>query len=417
MKIFTKTSTLALMLTALMSLSANGETAENLYDFANNNLNLEVATPADWEDATKGVISGQEIRQGDVVLTSVDGAKVNRMWRTNGGVQYLQVGGKITITADAGRAIKSITFGVQNFKFFMAAQEDNGTLDNTDYAWTGNSTTVTFDNENAANEYNTQSLLLNMTVTTDDADADTYTPGAAQIVEAANIAQFKALEVGTIAKLMLNNTQVNAADWSTTYVEDETGAIEFDNINLGLATNDILNGYIIVKRSEYAFDDHVRIQAAADEQTTAETFTVTHDNQLIPTTFSIGDLLNDDNISMLVKIEDVSITKTGRFYYAADGDQQIMIQDAMFVLPYDFVMPENGEIATVTGIMTWDGIRYKIIITEIVVNETVAVTDINAAVENNAPVYTITGVNMGNTAVENLPAGIYVKAGKKFVVK
>ena len=34
---------------------------------------------------------GQKAKKGDVVLTSVDGAKVNRMWRTNGGVQYLQV--------------------------------------------------------------------------------------------------------------------------------------------------------------------------------------------------------------------------------------------------------------------------------------------------------------------------------------
>ena len=222
------------MMSGLMSLNANAETKENLYDFAGNNLNLEVATPADWEDATKGVISGQEIRQGDVVLTSVDGAKVNRMWRTNAGVQYLQVGGKITITADQGRAITNITFGVQNYKFFMTAQEGNGTLDANTYVWTGNSTAITFDNENAANEYGTQTLLLNMTVTTDDANADTYTPTTTQVTEVANIAEFKALAVGTVAKLMLNDTQVNAVDWTTTYVEDATGAIEFDNISLAI---------------------------------------------------------------------------------------------------------------------------------------------------------------------------------------
>ncbi len=402
------------MMSGLMSLNANAETKENLYDFAGNNLNLEVATPADWEDATKGVISGQEIRQGDVVLTSVDGAKVNRMWRTNAGVQYLQVGGKITITADQGRAITNITFGVQNYKFFMTAQEGNGTLDADTYVWTGNSTAITFDNENAANEYGTQTLLLNMTVTTDDANADTYTPTTTQVTEVANIAEFKALAVGTVAKLMLNDTQVNAVDWTTTYVEDATGAIEFDNISLGLATADILNGYIIVKRSEYAFDEHVTIQAASDEQTSAETFTVTHNGTLKPTSFSIGDLLNDDNLSRLVKIEDVSITKTGRFYYANDGDQQVMIQDAMFVLPYDFVLPENGELANVTGIFTWDGIRYKIIITEFTLSTPTAITDINAGTTTDNSWYNIHGMKLNS--VPTTP-GIYIHNSKQVIVK
>ena len=156
MKQSTKLSALSLLACAMMSMSAQAVTQENVYDFANNNLGLEVATPNDWEDPTVGVISGLEIRQGDVVLTSVDGVKVNRMWCTNGGVQYLQVGGKLTVTADVGRAITSVTFDVQNFKFFMQAQEGNGTLDADNYVWTGNSTSITFDNENAANEYNTQ---------------------------------------------------------------------------------------------------------------------------------------------------------------------------------------------------------------------------------------------------------------------
>jgi len=53
MKISTKLSALALLAGTMMSMGAHAETQENVYDFANNNLNLEVATPADWEDATK----------------------------------------------------------------------------------------------------------------------------------------------------------------------------------------------------------------------------------------------------------------------------------------------------------------------------------------------------------------------------
>ncbi|MBQ1722504.1 MAG: hypothetical protein II034_01775, partial [Muribaculaceae bacterium] len=130
---------------ALFTTHATAETQENLFDFANNNLNLEVATPAYWENPNLGVISGSEIRQGDVVLTAVDGSKVNRMWRTNAGVTYLQVGGKITLTADAGRAIKNVTFTVQNYKFFLEVT-NNGTIDASTFVWTGNASAVTFDN-------------------------------------------------------------------------------------------------------------------------------------------------------------------------------------------------------------------------------------------------------------------------------
>lgn len=414
MNSFTRLGAAALMMTGLISMNANGETLENLYDFANNNLNLEVATPADWENPTMGVISGQEIREGDVVLTSVDGAKVNRMWRTNSGVQYLQVGGKITITADAGRAITNITFEVQNYKFFLESQEGNGSLDSENYVWTGNSTAITFDNENVSNEYNIQSLLLSMTVTTDDADENTYTPSNSEIVEAANIAEFKALPVGTIAKLMLNDTQVNAVDWATTYVEDKTGAIEFDNINVGLSNNDIMNGYIIVKRAEYSFDDHVRIQATNDDLTSNETFTITNNGTLIPKTITIAELLTDDNISRLVKINHVTITQSGRFYYANDNDDQVMIQDAMFVLPYDFEMPIEGEVVSVAGIFTWDGIRYKIIITSIDLESPTAIIDIINNTTNDNIWYNIHGMQFD---VEPLQSGIYIHNGKWVLIK
>ena len=265
MKISTKLSALALLAGAMMSFTAQAETQENLYDFANNNLNLEVATPADWEDATKGVISGQEIRQGDVVLTAIDGAKVNRMWRTNGGVQYLQVGGKITLKADEGRAIKSVNFGVQNYKFYLEAQAGNGSLDADNYVWTGNATAITFDNENAANEYNTQSLLLTMTVTTDDADANTYTPSETTYAECANIAEFLALEVGTPARLTLTDAQVNGAYWGGIFVE------VLKDVSSGLAPLSYEEAYSMIHSLRgYKIIKGTRGQAGVNEKKYAE---------------------------------------------------------------------------------------------------------------------------------------------------
>ena len=417
MNIITKLSALALVCS--WQLTASATIQENLYDFAGNNLNLEVATPADWEDPTKGVISGQELRQGDVVLTSVDGAKPNRMWRTNAGVTYLQVGGKITITADDGRAITGITFTVQNYKFFLEAQAGNGALDATSYVWNGNSTAITFDNENAANEWNTQSLLLTMTVTTDDANAETYTPDATTYVEVSSIAEFNALEVGTLAKLELNNAQVNGVDWSAAYVEDATGAVEFDGLNLDLERGDILNGYIYVKRGQFYYDEdpdddvagRERPQATNDALTSADTYTKTSGNELQPTLFTMTELLNDANFSKLVALNNVAISKPGRFYVAEADGEQVRVNDMLGYLPLGTEIPENGEIRNIEGIFSWNGLAYQIYLTNIEIPTAVTNIDVDNS-ENEAPVFDI----MGRPVHGTLPAGIYIKNGRKFIV-
>ena len=418
MNFITKIGALALLCGG--QLTANATTQENVYDFAANNLNLEVATPADWEDATKGVISGQELRQGDVVMTAVDGAKTNRMWRTNAGVTYLQVGGKITITADEGRAITGITFTVQNYKFFLEAQAGNGSLDANNYVWTGNSTAITFDNENAANEYNTQSLLLTMVVTTDDANDDTYTPLATTYVEVGSIAEFNALEVGTLAKLALNNAQVNGVDWSAAYVEDATGAVEFDGLNLDLLRGDILNGYIYVKRGQFYYDDdpsddvpgRERPQATNDVLTSADTYTMTRGNELQPTEFTMPELLNDANFSKLISLRNVSITKNGRFYVSEADGEQVRVNDMLGYLPLDFVMPENGEKCDITGIFSWNGLAYQIYLTSVKINTAITSVDVDTIVKES-PVYNFMGREMRGT----LPAGIYIQNGRKFIVR
>ena len=418
MNIITKLGALALLCT--WQLTASAATQENVYDFANNNLNLEVATPADWEDPDKGVISGQELRQGDVVLTSVDGAKPNRMWRTNAGVTYLQVGGKITITADEGRAITSITFGVQNYKFFLEAQAGNGELDAVNYVWSGNSTAITFDNENAANEYGTQSLLLSMTVVTDDANDQTYTPDATTYVEVASIAEFNALEVGTLARLALNNAQVNGVDWSAAFVEDATGAVEFDGLNLDLQRGDILNGYIYVKRGQFFYDEdpdddvpgRERPQATNDALTSADTYTKTSGNELQPTLFTMSELLNDANFSKLVALNNVAIGLNGRFFVAEAEGLTVRVNDNLGYLPQGYELPENGEVRNITGIFSWNGIAYQIYLTSVEIPTGVTTINVNDS-DNNAPVFDLYGRQMQGT----LPAGIYIKNGRKFIVR
>jgi hypothetical protein len=36
---------------------------------------------------------------------------------------------------------------------------------------------------------------------------------------------------------------------------------------------------------------------------------------------------------------------------------------------------------------------------------------------NDADVYTITGINLGKADINTLPAGLYIKDGKKYLVK
>ena len=417
MKISTKLSALALLAGAMMSMSAHAETQENVYDFANNNLGLEVATPADWEDATKGVISGLEIRQGDVVLTSVDGAKVNRMWRTNAGVQYLQVGGKITITADEGRAITMVNFDVQNYKFFLEAQEGNGSLDANNYVWNGNSTSITFDNENAANEYNTQTLLLAMTVYTDEANEDTYSPTENNYADCANIAEFLALEVGTAAKLTLNNAQVNGTYWGGTFLEDATGAVQV-NATINVNRNDVLNGVIYLVRAQDDFDpDHIIPTADPDTKTSLDEVTITSDNEINPTVMNINDLPDNANMSKLVKVQGVTITKPNRFHFiTTDDGENIQLVDQMNVGGYDLDALVDKTVV-VTGVFTWNMMRWAIFPTSVVEDTNTAVTTIMATEANDADVYTITGINLGKADINTLPAGLYIKDGKKYLVK
>lgn len=415
MKLSTKLSALALLASAMMSASAQAETRENVYDFANNNLGLEVATPADWEDASKGVISGQEIRQGDVVLTSVDGAKVNRMWRTNSGVQYLQVGGKLTITADEGRAITSVAFDVQNYKFFLEAQEGNGALDGDNYVWTGNSTAITFDNENAANEYNTQTLLLCMTVTTNEANADTYSPSGATYAECANIADFLALEVGTAARLTLNDAQVNGTYWGGTFLEDATGAVQV-TANINVNRNDVLNGIIYLKRAQDDFDaDHIIPTADNDVNTSLDEVTVTSDNTLVPTTMNIDALADDSNMSRLVKVENVTVTKPGRFFIITSSNgEEIQLVDQMNVGGYD-LNDYVDKTVTVIGVFTWNMMRWAIFPTSVTDQAETGIQELNTGANDDADVYTILGVNLGKVDINALPAGMYIKGGIKYM--
>ena len=155
-----------------------------------------------------------------------------------------------------------------------------------------------------------------------------------------------------------------------------------------------------------------RPQATNDALTSADTYTKTSGNELQPTLFTMEELLNDANFSKLVALNNVAISKNGRFYVAEADGLQVRVNDMLGYLPLGVEIPENGETCNITGIFSWNGLVYQIYLTSI--ETATAVTNID--VDNNdneAPVYDIMGHPMHGT----LPAGIYIKNGRKFIVR
>ena len=155
-----------------------------------------------------------------------------------------------------------------------------------------------------------------------------------------------------------------------------------------------------------------RPQATNDALTSADTFTKTSGNELQPTLFTMTELLNDANFSKLVALNNVAISKPGRFYVAEADGEQVRVNDMLGYLPLGTEIPENGEIRNIEGIFSWNGLAYQIYLTNIEIPTAVTNIDVDNS-ENEAPVFDI----MGRPVHGTLPAGIYIKNGRKFIVR
>ena len=416
MKISTKLSALALLAGALLSFTAQAETRTNVFDFKNNPLGWPSATALEYfDDPTAGNVPATGYVVGDVTMTATNGN--SNTYLKTGSYLLIDENGTITFKAGDGRAITAITFTDKSGKFMLTADEAGGTL--TDHTWTGNATKVTF--TSAVNDMATKTWLVDATVTTDEANGDTYTPTEAPIV-CQNIAAFKALEVGKSGKLMLNNARVGYVDWNSTYIEDESGAIELYKVRaLSLTNGDVLNGSVVLKRSQMLiFDEQVEAEepgrekpeAAADALTTADEVTATAGTPTA-TVLTPSQLVSDDNFSRLVRVENVTLTKPGRFAVLDVDGYQVNVKD-MFFLGID--IPTDRPLKSVTVIYTWDGAKPAIYVTAIDDTAT-AISQVQADAATDGDVYTITGICLGRVDLSTLPAGLYIQGGRKLWVR
>lgn len=117
---------------------------------------------------------------------------------------------------------------------------------------------------------------------------------------AANIAEFKALDDGTVATLTLTNAQVLFAQGNNIIVADASGGIVFFKTNLGYKQWDVLNGTI---KAEYSLYNGIPELTAVEESN----ITVTVGEETEPTEFAATDAIEANICRYYTKMSEVKL--------------------------------------------------------------------------------------------------------------
>lgn len=165
----------------------------------------------------------------------------------------------------------------------------------------------------------------------------------------ANIAELKALESGSKAKLTFTDVQVNFASGSDMYVQDATGAIDIYNCGLSYTAGQKLNGTAVVEYKVY--NGMPEITSVINNELTATSGTAT------PSEPSIEDI-NSDLLCRLIKVTGKvyieNNEETGYTNYFLEDDDANSVQ---FYRKWssldgtDLSGLTDGATATVTGIV------------------------------------------------------------------
>ncbi|MDE6807062.1 MAG: hypothetical protein K2I98_01190, partial [Prevotella sp.] len=301
------------------------EPAVGVMDF--NKMDLLTSTSS----STDGDIEEDKTLTADEFSVTISpkesGNTNNRFWSTNNGPQLRIYNGTLTVKAAAGKTLTKIVFATGTWGTMTA---NVGTLDSK--TWTGEATEVVF-------TVTKQCQINSITVG--------ETP-AEPLVDAANIAAFKALEKGTKAKLVVNGAKVTFVNDVNTYIEDETGALLLYNAGLNLTAGKALTGYINGAYTEYKG----LAELTAIDETAASEFTEA-DTEVAATVVTVAEANAAESVSKLVKLEEVDIDAEGKLI--KQGEAEINFYDKFKVMG-DFVYPEYAK--SIVGIITTaDGVN------------------------------------------------------------
>ena len=178
---------------------------------------------------------------------------------------------------------------------------------------------------------------------------------------AADIAAFKALEVGTEATLTLKNAQVLGVAGRDVYVRDASGAIDFYNLGLTFEAGQVLNGTITGKYDLYrTLPELTKTDATHADGFTAVSGTAT------PRTITIAQAKSDTYFCDLVKIEGVKIVSkeegTYTNTYAYIGKDSVMLYEKKFNV--ELGNYNENDTYTVEGILVPFNGKYEIYLTK-----------------------------------------------------
>lgn len=257
----------------------------------------------------------------------------------------------------------------------------------------------------------------------------TYT--IAETTEVATIADFLALEDGTIATIT-SDVRVFMSYGTRTYIIDATGSIMvYGTIGIDFVNGDVIAGGFVGERDNYNGIDQLNIT----NTNTASTFTnAGFDEEVEPTVYTL-DQITTETVNEFVKISNVTITTdaSGDYtdYYANSGD---VTPVQLYTFNYDqwswddFAALDLDKSYDVTGAVTVYGQNQTLEIYVINVEEHQTVGVGNVAAEegakaiggngeivivgeaSNVEVYNIAGALVEEGNLTNIPCatGIYV---------
>ena len=149
-----------------------------------------------------------------------------------------------------------------------------------------------------------------------------------EIATANTIAELLAMESGKTANLKLNNAVVLFAGKNDIIIKDATGGIDFYQTGLSLTAGQILNGSIIIKRSDYNNFKEVK----KTDNTNLDNVTIT-DGTVTPTVSTVANVAASEDCADLYKLENVEVVANGSNWDIVDGETTLRLRD-QFKLNY-----------------------------------------------------------------------------------
>ena len=236
-------------------------------------------------------------------------------------------------------------------------------------------------------------------------------PQPGEVVKAKNIAEFLAQPKNTVVDLTLDAAQVlytfttNNGN-NSTYVRDNSGSVVFYNSLKGVEKDEMLNGSIIVVRSEYNNNP----QAIANSDTNIDGVLRNPGAEAEPVAVTFSQI--KDNVNNLVTISNVTIVAKDNKYYITEGDTDVQVYNKFHLEAYEAEglsqlteMPVN-----ITGIVEAFKDIFEICPIESGIVD--GIVEVNVENEENGMMYNISGQRVNDSY-----KGIVIMNGKKMIKK